>query len=263
MNTLPSVSVIIPTGYGDKYFPVALECFLSQKYKGQLEIIVVDNNDGGKTVESLLPLVDGDAKEADIIAIKYLLCDREPVGALRNIGTSYASGDICVTGDEDDWSSPDRVAAQVERLRVSGKAVTGWHNLLFWNESEKTGYKYFFEPGRAVHSPYACGTSQAYLRSWWVKHPFQETGIEDYLFQKEALDHGQLDSTDAGQLGVARAHADSKCPPRFGCRQFPSVEHSAFPPAFFEAIKFLPSKANNASQSVVKEKEITSCLTQL
>ena len=91
-----------------------------------------------------------------------------------------------------------------------------------------------------------------------------ETGVEDYLFQKTALDYGQLDSTDAGQLCVARAHADSKCPPRFGCRQFPVVDRSAFPPAFFEAINVLSSKASEESQSVVKpfgaEKEITSCL---
>lgn len=254
MNNLPSVSVIMPTGYGDKYFPVALECFLSQTYKGPLEIIVVDNNDDGKTIKHLLPLVDGGTEADDIITIEYVLCDRAPVGELRNIGTSYATGDICVTGDEDDWSSQERVAAQVERLRVSGKAVTGWHNLLFWNESENKGYKYFFEPGRA-HSPYACGTSQMYLKSWWEKHPFQETGVEDYLFQKAALDAGQLDSTDAGQLCVARAHADSKCPPRFGCRQFPAVDKSAFPSAFFEAIKSVVEPCG-------AEKEHTPCLIQ-
>jgi glycosyltransferase involved in cell wall biosynthesis len=200
-----------------------------------MELIVVDNNDDSETVQHLLPLVDCNVK--DIITIEHIRCDRAPVGELRNIGTSFASGEICITGDEDDWSSPDRVAAQVERLRVSGKAVTGWHNILFWSEHQQQGYKYFFEPGRAIHSPYACGTSQAYLKSWWDKHPYQETGIEDYQFQKTALDHNQLDSTDAGQLCVARAHADSKSPPRFGCRQFPEVERSAFPPAFFEALE--------------------------
>ena len=155
---------------------MALNCFLSQIYEGPLELVIVDNNDDGKTIEHLLP-DDGKNKDvADIVTIKYIRSDRVPVGMLRNIGTSYASGDICITGDEDDWSSQDRIAAQVERLRVSGKAVTGWHNILFWKESENKGYKYFFEPGRKIHSPYACGTSQMYSKSWWEKHPFPETG---------------------------------------------------------------------------------------
>src|SRR5256885_1895506 len=135
---LPSVSVIMPVGYGDRYFAVALNCFLNQTYDllydGQLEIVVMDNSDA--PIEDLLP---------DDSRIKYHRCERMPVGNLRNLGTSLATGEICCSGDEDDWSSADRIAKQVDRLVGSGKSVTGFHNLLYWDTGTKRAYKYFYE----------------------------------------------------------------------------------------------------------------------
>lgn len=225
MNTLPKVSAILPVGYGDRYFRLALDCFLNQTYEGESEVIVVDNST--ESIEHLLPI---DKR------IKYYRCERMPVGALRNLGTSYATGDVCVSADEDDWSSKDRVAEQVARLVESGKAVTGWHNILYYNTADDECFKYYFNADRGTnHIPYACGTSHMYLRSWWEQHPYPNVGVEDYYFQQEAMQHDQLDSCDAEHLCVARAHSDSKCPisQYVGHRQFPRVHNDSLPKEFF------------------------------
>jgi glycosyltransferase involved in cell wall biosynthesis len=223
---LPSVSCILPSGYGDRYVETAIDCFYDQDYAGSLELVIVDNNDEPLTWATALP------------AVKYIRSERTTVADLRNLGTQNAIGEICITWDEDDWSHPDRVAAQVRRLQDSGKAVTGWHNILFYDEADGRTYKYLYEPSGGQHPPYACGTSQCYLKSWWKKHPFRDVnGVEDWPFTQVARDANQLDSCDAEQLCVVRAHSDSKCPPQFGHRQFPAVERSAFPQDFFDAIR--------------------------
>lgn len=219
----------MPVGKGDRYFKMALDCFLNQTYEGSLEVVVLDNSD--EPIESLLP---------DDPRIKYYRCERMPVGALRNLGTSYATGEVCVTADEDDWSHPDRVATQVARLVDSGKAVTGWHNILYYNTEDGDCFKYFFNAQRDTpHAPYACGTSQCYLKSWWEQHPFPNTGVEDFYFQQEAQQADQLDSCDAGHLCVARAHRDSQCPvSRYvGHKQFPRVSKSDLPHEFISRVE--------------------------
>jgi glycosyltransferase involved in cell wall biosynthesis len=238
-DALPKVSAILPCGYGSKYVTVAIECFLRQNYAGSLELVIVDNNADGSTIEHLLPEFDTsnpDPFDPNYLSLRYMQCDRASVGGLRNMGSKIATGDVLISWDEDDWYSPDRIAEQVERLRVSRKSVTGWHNVLFWDTETNKGYKYHYSPDRN-HPPYACGTSQCYTRDWWEKHPFPEDqAVEDFGFQQAALHHGQLDSCDADQLCVARAHKDSKCPPQFGHKQFPAIENTAFPPEFFAAI---------------------------
>lgn len=216
----PSVSLIMPVGYGERYFRVALGCALGQDYKGHLTLVLVDNS-----VEPVL-------------AIKphgYFRAARGSVGYLRNYGTARATGDVCISWDEDDWSAPNRVAEQVKRLLDTGKAVTGWHSLLFHDTTYDESYRYDRgTPGM----PYALGTSQCYWREWWTHHPFPDGGYEDLKFGREAREHGMLDSCDAGSLCVARAHADSTCPPNFKrCAEFTPVPRSKLPNGFFEAIK--------------------------
>ena len=229
MSDLPKVSGILPVGYGDKYFRVAANAFLASTYDGELELIILDNSK-----ESIEDLIPNDPR------VKYFQCSRMPVGALRNLGTSLSTGDICVSLDEDDWSGPERVEQQVGRIIGTGKAVTGFHSIYYYDTSNRNTYKYWFEPDpNRNHAPYACGSSQCYKKSWWTKHPFPSIGIEDADFQKEALDAHQLDSADGSELLVARAHKDSVCfPAQLGRhRQFPSVPHGDLPVEFYDAIK--------------------------
>jgi len=197
------VSCVMPAYYGD-IAKIAIQCFLNQTYENR-ELIVVDNNPNDKKIQHLLPINDP--------RIVYIQCEKRPVGALRNLGTLHATGEICVTCDCDDWFADNRIQAQVDRLAQTGKAVTGWHNILFFDTDNEECFKFYHD--LFVHPPsefYACGTSQMYLKSWWKEHPFVSTGIEDQPFMKEASEVGQLDSCDAEQLCVVRAHIDSVCP---------------------------------------------------
>jgi glycosyltransferase involved in cell wall biosynthesis len=226
--TLPKVSCIMPCGYGDKYVWTAAECWFDQTYEGPLELVIVDNNEDDTLSfmrETPLPS-----------CVVYVRSPKMPVGALRNLGTSHATGEVCINWDEDDWSHPDRVKEQVKRLLESGKAVTGWHSILFYDMCTVRAYKYSYEPSGRNHPPYAMGTSQCYLKSWWEKHKFPENQtVEDLGFQQEALYAGQLDSCDAGQLCVVRAHHDSKCHPQFVGKQFVAVSGDYLPREFYDA----------------------------
>lgn len=221
---LPSVSVITPVGYGNKFFRLALHCYLNQRYDGKIEVIVLDNSD--EPIEALLP---ADSK------IRYFRTTRKPVGALRNEAIRAATGDVIVIGDEDDWASADRVTEQVNRLKASGKALTGFHNILYYDVHTGGTYKF-----HGATQAYACGASQCFLKSWWEKHPYVETGVEDQIFSDEAQRAGQLDSCDAGQLYVARFHGANagglKQDYLGKHKQFPKVERDALPAEFFLAI---------------------------
>ncbi len=223
---LPKVSAILPTGYGEKYIKTALHCFLSQTYHdtGKLELVVVDNN-----ISPILHLLPSN--------VNYIRCPRKPVGALRNIGTQAATGDICINWDEDDWSHPKRVIEQVSRLLESGKQVTGWHSIYFWDEVARNGYKYVYEPRGCSHPPYAMGTSQCYFKSWWAKHKYEEVGIEDWPFSNAALHQGQLDSCDAGNLAVMVAHSNSVCHPHLVGKHFKAVSNTELPEEFLRIIE--------------------------
>src|ERR1039457_5372031 len=116
MLGLPEVSAVMPVGKGDTYYPLALACFHSQDYEGELELIVVDNSDEPISVR-------------DDSRIKYYREEKMPVGALRKYGNSQATGDVLINWDEDDWSAPNRISWQVQRLADTHKALTGFHNI--------------------------------------------------------------------------------------------------------------------------------------
>lgn len=229
MFNLPSVSCILPTGYGHELVKIAIASYMTQAYVGRLELVIVDNND-----TALLDAEEIENLPEDIV---YVRSGRMSVGALRNIGTTHASGEICITWDEDDWSHPERVMSQVDRFIDTGKAVTGFHNLLYYDMATGGTYKYLNSPTGHKVPPYCIGTSQAYLKSWWEQHPFVDVGIEDAPFNEAALAKDQLDSVDGEQLLVARVHSKNVCPKTsaLGQRHFPAVERSAFPQDFFKA----------------------------
>lgn len=225
----PKVSCIMPTCYGDKYVEIALDCLGKQVYDGQTELVVVDNNEDNSPERVLMLMIFSDV---------YIRSKRKPVGALRNEGIKAATGEVICIWDEDDWHAPNRITAQVHRLFSTGKAVTGWHNVLYWDEIGGGTYKYFYSPG-VNHPPYAMGASHCFLKSWWEKHPYVEQGVEDRIFSDEAMHLNQLDSCDADQLYVARIHESNVIRKNqyLGThKQWPAVERSAFPKEFFEAI---------------------------
>ncbi len=227
---LPKASWVLLAGYGESFVDRAIDCFNRQDYQGELELVIVDNND--EPMPSLEGLADWYPH------IQYVHSKRMGVGALRNFGNSHATGEVILNADEDDWYSPNRVRAQVTRLIDSGKQVTGWHNVLYFDTSTGKAYKYFYSPDRP-HGPYAIGMSQCYWKSWWEKHPFVSVGIEDRPFSDEAAYAHQLDSCDAEQLHVALIHDRNVCNKKSLVgrhKQFPEVKLSDLPKEFLSAV---------------------------
>jgi hypothetical protein len=137
----------------------------------------------------------------------------------------------------------------------TGKSVTGYHSLYYYDMNDSGTYKYRYEvdPQRN-HPPYACGSSQCYTKAWWEGHKFPDTGIEDWSFAQEALHNSQLDSTDGDKYLVARAHVSSVCyPTQLGIhKQFPAVPKNELPTEFYAAIA---PKVVAKTKAAVQEKK--------
>ena len=213
------VSCLMPTLNRRRLIPMALQCFLAQDWP-EKELIVID--DGDDHVGDMF---------ADIADINYSWwAPRRTIGAKLNEGCKRAKGDILVRWDDDDWSAPGRISDQVARLLHSGKSVTGYHSLLFWDAARSHGSKY------SGSTNYALGTSLCFQRKYWKSNPFRECSTgEDNAFIRPAQAGKAIASVDAAQMMVARIHAHSVSK-RTGPTSWPTINKAEFPPAFFEAL---------------------------
>jgi glycosyltransferase involved in cell wall biosynthesis len=122
------------------------------------------------------------------------------IGDKRNIGVRFATGEVVCHFDDDDFSAPDRIADQMRRMEETGKAVTGYHTMLF-----SDGTKWWRYHGIGV---FALGTSLCYRRQWALDHPFPSLHVgEDSGFVCYASNARQLASVDAGEHMAASIHA--------------------------------------------------------
>lgn len=126
------------------------------------------------------------------------------IGDKRNAGCEIASGEIICHWDDDDFSFPGRVAAQVKTLQDSGKAVTGYHSMKFTDGVSWWQY-------RGGHGS-ALGTSLCYRRDWWERHRFASMQTaEDNVFVTMALRERQLVVEPDIDLMYATIHPGNTC----------------------------------------------------
>lgn len=215
------VSAIMPV-YGQRDFAeLALRSFLDQDWPNK-ELIVIDDS---PEESALYPLW---FKGLEYIRIEQRL----QIGPKRNLACEHAAGDIIVHFDSDDWSAPTRITDQVARLLSSGKAVSGYHSMLFWNGERSEAFKYK-GPG-----DYSLGTGLCYRKEFWRAHPFVAEGPrrwEDNVFVQDARNDNEIVAADAGKLIVARIHPGNTSPkkPRENPRQWTQVDPSEIPQEFF------------------------------
>src|SRR5690349_11912252 len=99
------VSCTMPTRNRRRFVSQAISYFLRQDYRPR-ELIVVD--DGEDAVGDLVPSDD---------QVRYVrLEQRLSLGAKRNLACGLARGELIAHWDDDDWSAPHRLSAQVEQL---------------------------------------------------------------------------------------------------------------------------------------------------
>jgi glycosyltransferase involved in cell wall biosynthesis len=166
----------------------AIDLFRKQTYLNKELVIVADGYD----IRQLVPY----AKNIRLVQLR----NRLTIGAKRNYGNAFATGEVIAHWDDDDWSAPERLAGQVAMLENSGKAVAGYYSMLFTDGPNWWRFLY--------SAPYAIGTSLCYRKSFWAEHPFEDRQVgEDGAFQKTAARAKQLVSADARTMMVASVHA--------------------------------------------------------
>lgn len=127
------------------------------------------------------------------------------IGAKRNLGCAKAQGEIIAHWDDDDFSAPERLTDQINRLRESGKSVTGYHSMKF------TDGERWWQYAGALH--YSLGTSLCYSRNYWKSNPFPAMQVgEDNALVASAWRQGQLATADAGELMYATNHPNNTSP---------------------------------------------------
>jgi hypothetical protein len=107
---------------------------------------------------------------------------------------------------------------QMGRLLASGKAVTGYHSLLFTNGAAWWRYEgQVFSGILGARTFGVFGTSLLYRKDWWRAHPFIDgpknfDNHEDKAFVLTAIQANQLVEAPCGDHMYARIHADNTSP---------------------------------------------------
>jgi O-antigen biosynthesis protein len=215
------VSCIMPTKNRAHLIGMAIQCFLEQDYADR-ELVILDNGDDG--TENLIP---ADAR------IRYSKVDGErTTGEMRNLCCELAQGEIICHWDSDDWCAPTRISEQVKRLLDSGKQVTGYCSVLFWDLNGSKGYRYFSEPH------FTLGTTQCYFRKYWEKHRFVHKKVgEDSDFGHKAHRAKELTTADARALIVCLAHDENTSAKPLNSTIYMPVQRDSIPGEFLAAIQ--------------------------
>ena len=120
-NTVPFVSVVIPTHNRGEILKHTVESLFSQSYPGdRYEIIVVDNASTDETEEMVQSL-----QRVAPCSLKYYRKENEGPGAARNLGISKASGDIVAFTDSDCVAHHDWLKNGVSKIMEGFGLVQG------------------------------------------------------------------------------------------------------------------------------------------
>jgi glycosyltransferase involved in cell wall biosynthesis len=207
------VSCVMPTKNRRGFIPAAIDCWLRQSYPDR-ELVILDD---GEPVEDLIP------KDS---RIGYHRSEGMTTGSKRNLCNELARGEIIVHFDDDDFSAPERIADQVGRLQASGLPVTGYGTLIFWDAVASQAKQY-----RSSVAGYVCGTSLAYLRSFWQTHRFPDKQqASDNAFVYPIL--RRIAAADGSRHIVARIHGCHHTSSKAGISEI--VPREMIPEAFWE-----------------------------
>jgi glycosyltransferase involved in cell wall biosynthesis len=211
----------MPTHNRRSLIHVALKCYLSQDWPDK-ELVVVD--DGADIVRELVKQVVPDA-------VYIYLAEKQLIGTKRNLACEATSGEVICHFDDDDWSAAGRIRDQATRLLESGKQMTGYHSITYWNGIKACRYV-------SPVPQYAVGATMCYQKRFWETHRFPDKSYsEDNALVYAARDGEQLIVVDAGQMMIIRSDASSTSSPE-SLRQntWPEVPRESLPREFFEAI---------------------------
>jgi glycosyltransferase involved in cell wall biosynthesis len=171
----PNVSCLCPTfGRPPDYLHLlqeAVESFKRQDYKGQMELIVL-NDCPSQTLTC-------DVEGVKIVNLRERL---NSLGDKYNLMLRLAVGDVCLPWDDDDISLPGRVSQAVERL---GDAH-------YWNPQRS----FFFPSGGIIHVDHShgvCHNASIYQRGCArrIQYP-KVSGTEDQEMDRRLKNLGPI-----------------------------------------------------------------------
>jgi len=196
----PLVSCVMPTTANRaKYIPLAIKCFLAQTFTDSELVIVSD----GEPMPIEMP-------KHERIRHVHLDGPQRITGTKRNATNEHAYGQFIFHWDDDDWSAPNRVEAQVKYLQTAKEQVLSlWSFPIYDIPTKKT---YLYNSSRTNTYHYHVGATSMYRKSWWEEHRFPDTKAEDTAFAKQAEELGKHGYRDGRNLMVMRAHSDSDMP---------------------------------------------------
>lgn len=221
------VSAVMPTRGRQRMAIQAVDVFLSQTYQDK-ELVILDDLDCPSFPNP--EVLKG-------VGIQYHIRPAANIPQKRNMLTHLASGDYIMNLDSDDWSAPNRMELQLNEAISSGKAVTGFSAIYFYDTALNRAS--FFRP-RPL--PYALGSSLFFKREWALTHRFLETKRtgSDNAFIYEAAKAKQFHSVPGIGMMVARHHADCTNRER-KVMPYGEVELSRLPAAFLELEQGVPA----------------------
>jgi len=204
----------MPTWNRRSFIPAAVDCFLRQTYEPR-ELVILD--DGEEQIEDLIP---ADPR------IRYYFEDRRRItGDKRNRVNELAQGSIICHLDDDDWSAADRISFQVALMQKTGKPVTGFSDLLFWDMAAKCAKRF-----RSSTAGYVCGTTLCYTKEFWTMRKFRprhDASDNDFVYPILK----QIAASKDARHMVARIHRCHHTSPKTGVRE--KVDKAIIPAEFW------------------------------
>ena len=184
------ISCVCPTmASRRKWLEKAIDCFFEQDWEEKELIVVADYPN---------PF---DLPDITWTVMYPTTGPMASIGYKRNLGAERANGETLLSWDDDDFSAPNRITDQVNRLIETGKSVTGYHSLEFVNEA---GRRWLYK-GDTGH---AADTSLCYRKSFWGKHPFDHINDGAELeFKFAAIREGQFISVPGTGMMTASIHS--------------------------------------------------------
>jgi len=200
--TVPLVSCIMPTYNRRAFIPHAIRYFLRQDYVNK-ELIIID--DGTDSIEDLVP---------ESSSIRYYRLDKKiTLGAKLNLACSYASGNVVVHWDDDDWYAARRIKYQVETLQKEGTDICGLNNLLYFDSRNNKSYNYIYPKSQRL---WIIGSSFCYNRECWSKNHFADINVGmDGLFVWK-LRPDQVSVNTDNSISVHMIHDNNISPKKTG-----------------------------------------------
>lgn len=177
----------------------AVECFLDQTWHDK-ELIILDDSGAPSFPDGITGP-----------GIRYFSQPGGTIGAKRNKCCELAAGEIIMHFDDDDYSCPDRITDQVNRILETGAPITGYSSMEF---RDGDGNRWLYTGSAS----YALGTSLAYRKWYWERTKFIELQrLPDGTFLHEdtvivANSQRCIVSAPAGSMMWASIHPGNTSP---------------------------------------------------